>query len=386
MDKKVVELKSQHETVKLICITDTVEYEDIVCEVSVATAEDPLNGALLMKRIMDENKMVEAKCFLPRENLHEFEKIKELIFSPVCKIMTETYAEGTSVKCWESSENIDQSEILREKLTKVVKKESVQTVQSKVIPSNLFIHGYSKRYGGISNFPGMNSLNLVYSLRKPDSIFVIKENARRLCQYLGVNHEKYHLAKANHGNKVWVYENTPPESYDGIVTKTKGVTVASPAADCNMLLLADPVTKSCGAIHAGWKGILAGIVESAVNAMVLSYGSNPADIKAALGPSLSVCCCEFGIPDSLPFSSIGSNVVVWLEGKQKPHLNLRLATTILLQKCGVKAENIDDGVNGLDPTPEIATCTKCDLNKDFFSYRRDGAKFGNQVAFISLKE
>lgn len=387
-DDEMLKLRRQYDAVNCICITDgdALESEDLGPGVSMATAEDLLDGTLLMKRLMDQEKIVEAECIVPKENLKEFDTVKELIFPPICKITIDTYAEETSVNCWKPTIDADVGEIFKNKLRKIDKSESVHTVQSKIIPSDLFIHGYSKRYGGISKFPGMKSLNLVYSLRKPDSIFVVKENARRLCQYLGVNHEKYHLAKANHGNKVWVYENTPPESYDGIVTNTQGVTVASPAADCNMLLLADPVTKSCGAIHAGWKGILAGIVESAVDAMVSSYDSNPADIKASLGPSLSVCCCEFGAVDSIPFSKIGSDVVMWIEGKVKPHINLRLATTILLQKCGVKAENIDDGVNGLDPTPVIATCTKCDPNKDFFSYRRDGAKFGNQVAFISLRE
>lgn len=390
VEPRVQQLRAGHEDGFVVFVDSNNEsqsgtklVEKTVSDYVMVSAQDTADALLVVKQLLDERKIMEANFIIPQGNLKGCEDVKGLVFPPACKITVESLA---TLKEWKMiPENSDFSALLRKRLSELPTNDVVQTVQSKMIPSDIFIHGYSKRFGGISAYPGMNSLNLVYSLRKPDSLLTVKENARRLCSYLGVDPTKYNLAKANHGNTIWVYEDTQPETYDGIITKTQGVTVASPAADCNMLLLADPIRKVCGAIHAGWKGILAGIVEVAVKTMVTTYQCNPGDIVASIGPSLSVCCCEFGVEDSKKFLKIGEDVVVWFEGKEKPHLDLRLATRILLEKSGVKSEKIDDGLRGSDSTPDIAVCTKCDFKKEFFSYRRDGAKFGNQAAFISIK-
>nr|XP_039255665.1 purine nucleoside phosphorylase LACC1-like [Styela clava] len=359
---------------------------------------DSINGKLIkieaislvdavfkLKKALDEAQILDAVAYIPEENVKECTAVKKLLFPEKCNVRFEVFPINGVVGASIGNETLDFESEVKTYLESVPRNEDLKTVKSNMIPDEIFVHGYSTRYGGCSTWPTMASLNLSYSLRKPDSLLVVKENARRLSQHLGFAHENYHLAKANHGKDIWVYEKRAPNSYDGIATQTPGVLVASPAADCNMLLLADPVKKACGAIHAGWKGILVGVVESAVNAMTSNYNSEPKNIIASLGPSLSVCCCEFGVEESKKFLAIGENVVVWKKGKDKPHLDLRLAVRILLEKSGLKPENIDDGIRGSNPTQALATCTKCDPTKTFFSYRRDGPMFGNCVAFISLK-
>jgi len=257
----------------------------------------------------------------------------------------------------------------------------VRILKSAVIP-DAFNHGFSLRYGGLSSYPDQSSLNLCYSDRKKDSKLLITENRARLALAAGFNKGEFYVAKAVHGKDVWVYEKDPPESYDAVITNTKKVTVAAPGADCNILLFADPVAKACAAAHAGWKGILKGIIQSTVQAMVDNYGSNVGDIKVCVGPSLSVCCCEFGNDGVEKFSPISKDCVVWKETSSKPYIDLRLAAHVLLENEGIQPQNIEDGFNSVS---DLQICTKCDPQKRFFSYRRDGSQFGNAVGFIGLR-
>uniref|UniRef100_H2XKW0 Uncharacterized protein n=2 Tax=Ciona intestinalis TaxID=7719 RepID=H2XKW0_CIOIN len=111
-------------------------------------------------------------------------------------------------------------------------------------------------------------------------------------------------------------------------------------------------------------------------------GTKPKDLLVTVGPSLGVCCCEFGIEGSNQFLSIDKACVVWKENHPKPFLNLRLAASILLVKEGIPKSNIDDGTSD---GSALATCTKCDPDRKLFSFRRDGPQFGNQVGFIGMK-
>ncbi|XP_009857778.2 purine nucleoside phosphorylase LACC1-like [Ciona intestinalis] len=266
-------------------------------------------------------------------------------------------------------------------LSQIKTSDEIKFLQSSLVPSQ-FCHGYSLRYGGLSTFSDHASLNMCFSARKKDCKEVVNENRIRLAKAGKFSSSEFFVAKAVHGRDVWVYEKQQPNSYDGIVTNTPGVTVAAPGADCNMLLFADPATKSWGAAHAGWKGLLAGIIQAMVQAMIEEYGTKPKDLVVTVGPSLGVCCCEFGIEGSNQFLSIDKTCVVWKENHPKPFLDLRLAACILLVKEGVPKSNIDDGTSD---GSDLATCTKCDPDRKLFSFRRDGPQFGNQVGFIGMK-
>ena len=251
-------------------------------------------------------------------------------------------------------------------------------LSSPLIPES-FVHGYSSRQGGVSTHPGLASLNLCCSKKKKDSKLVVNENRARLAQAANFNPKDLHIAKAVHGKDVWVYEEHQPESYDAIITNTSGICVAAPGADCNMLLFADPVTASCGAAHAGWKGILCGVIQATVKAMIKKYGTDPRNLIVAIGPSLSACCCEFGVEGSKDFEKIDKRCVMWKPGCKKPFLDLRLAAKVLLMQCGVPKDNIDDGSKS-----NLQICTKCDPEHRYFSFRRIGLQFGNQVGLIGL--
>ena len=78
------------------------------------------------------------------------------------------------------------------------------------------------------------------------------------------------------------------ESVDALITNEKGVTLVTYYADCTPLLFVDTKNKAIGLAHAGWRGTVGRIGEKVVEKMTELYGTNPADIKAAIGPAISV--------------------------------------------------------------------------------------------------
>ncbi|MBI4467115.1 MAG: peptidoglycan editing factor PgeF [Acidobacteria bacterium] len=81
---------------------------------------------------------------------------------------------------------------------------------------------------------------------------------------------------------------------DAAITDQPGLLLAVQVADCLPILLADPVRRVVGAVHAGWRGTLAGIAAKTVGRMRQEFGSKPEEIVAAFGPGIHRCCYEVG--------------------------------------------------------------------------------------------
>ncbi|NXN48703.1 LACC1 protein, partial [Rynchops niger] len=256
-------------------------------------------------------------------------------------------------------------------------------LRSSLIPDNIFLHGFTTRTGGISYIPTLSSCNLFSSSKRRDPQVVVKENLRRLANAAGFNLETFHRVKIDHANAVCVMGKTEPDSYDGIVTNQKGVTIAAPGADCIPVLFADPVRKACGAAHSGWKGTLLGVSMATVNAMVSAYGCNVKDILVVLGPSVGPCCYKLPHESAKEFHRIDPTCVRQFDSAS-PYIDIRRATRILLESGGILPENIqDDSVT--DQNQNITFCTACHPDR-FFSHFRDGSNFGTQIGFISIKD
>ncbi|NXN08018.1 LACC1 protein, partial [Indicator maculatus] len=256
-------------------------------------------------------------------------------------------------------------------------------LRSSLIPDDIFLHGFTTRAGGISYIPTLSSCNLFSSSKRRDPQIVVKENLRRLANAAGFNPETFHRVKIDHANAVCIMGKTEPDSYDGIVTNQKGVTIAAPGADCIPVLFADPVRKACGAAHSGWKGTLLGVSMATVNAMVSEYGCNLKDILVVLGPSVGPCCYKLPHESAKEFHRIDPSCVRLFDSSD-PYIDIRRATRILLESGGILPENIqDDSVT--DQKQNITFCTACHPDK-FYSHFRDGANFGTQIGFISIKD
>ncbi|KAL1765942.1 laccase domain-containing protein 1, partial [Sigmodon hispidus] len=113
-------------------------------------------------------------------------------------------------------------------------------ITSPLIPDT-FIHGFTTRTGGIFYIPTLSSHNLFISSKGRDPKVVVQENLHRLAKAAGFNAETFYQIKTDHTNDVWVMGKKEPESYDGIITNQRGVTITALGADCIPIVFADPV-------------------------------------------------------------------------------------------------------------------------------------------------
>jgi purine-nucleoside/S-methyl-5'-thioadenosine phosphorylase / adenosine deaminase len=259
------------------------------------------------------------------------------------------------------------------------------------------IHGFSTRPGGASALDGEKILNLGFTAW--DSRKSVLENRQRFQTALGAGDFSLVALKQFHSDLVRLFETAPeePEHADAAVINRPGLLLAVQTADCVPILLVDPKKRAVAAIHAGWRGTLRRIAAKTVGHMRMHFGSKPADILAAIGPAIGGCCYEVGTeiaadflsqfadaPDFFDEFRTGDepNPVQWLNqmppGHQPPPKNVLLdlhkANASQLHEAGLNEKNIF--VSNL--------CTACrpDL---LFSYRKQGAKSGRQMAAIAIR-
>jgi purine-nucleoside/S-methyl-5'-thioadenosine phosphorylase / adenosine deaminase len=150
---------------------------------------------------------------------------------------------------------------------------------------------------------------------------------------------------------------------DALTTRRAGLALRVVTADCVPVLLAS--SEAMAAVHAGWRGLAAGIVGAAARALA---GTGP--VLAIIGPAIGACCYEVGpeVADQVA-SRAASAAVIVDRGASRPHLDLALAARLELTRAGV-AEIVT-----------IDACTRCSPDR-LWSYRRDGARAGRNVALI----
>jgi len=151
---------------------------------------------------------------------------------------------------------------------------------------------------------------------------------------------------------------------DALLENTPGVVVAVKTADCIPLLLVDPFHRAVAAVHAGWRGTVAGIAQRAVAAMGAQFGSRAGDLHAAIGPAIGKCCYKVGAEVAAQFG---------VEGRA--HIDLAGTVRGQLEAAGVGGQRIY--MCGL--------CTKCRAD-EFHSFRRDGAAAGRLYSFAGILE
>ena len=140
---------------------------------------------------------------------------------------------------------------------------------------------------------------------------------------------------------------------DGLVTDIPGLWVSIRTADCLPVLIADPVKRVVTAVHAGWRGTVAQIVRVAVEQMAREYGSHPADLIAAIGPGISLCCFEVGQDVADHFSPLEI-----VSGKTNPKVDLKATNRRQLIEAGLNSFSINCSEE----------CTMC--TPGFHSFRR----------------
>lgn len=166
---------------------------------------------------------------------------------------------------------------------------------------------------------------------------------------------------------------------DGLITNLKDVCLLTKTADCQAILLYDPINKVIGNIHSGWKGTLNKIIMNAINIMTNDYHSKPEDIIVCICPSILKCCFEvdYDVVESFKnnFSNIDEDIYLGeiKDNKQKYYIDTVNINKKVLLSLGLKEENII--------TSDL--CTKCQHDL-YHSYRYDKTE-GRNIAAIILK-
>lgn len=258
-----------------------------------------------------------------------------------------------------------------------IKKDSLEYIRTETIPVP---HGFTTRFGGVST--GVNdSLNL--ALNPNDTLENVERNLRILADVLGFDEEKLVMTRQIHSNIVRVvtekdhlglcHRDYP--ACDGLVTATPGVALLIFTADCTPLILHDPVTGAVGAAHAGWRGTASAIGAKCVETMAENFGSDPKNIRAAIGPNIAQCHFETDgdVPQAMR-EAFGEEAEAFIEKRgEKYHLDLKGLNALALRRAGVTHIDISD------------ECTFCQPHR-FWSHRVTRGARGSQGAVIVCKE
>lgn len=157
---------------------------------------------------------------------------------------------------------------------------------------------------------------------------------------------------------------------DALVSDRTGIRVGIRTADCVPILLVDPEVRAVAAIHAGWRGSAGNIAGAAIREMTARWGTRPGNLRAAIGPSIGVCCYEVGPDVARRFASW----IPELGNAVRPvHLDLPAINEVQMRAAGVA----DIWKSG--------ECTFCTADK-FFSYRRERERAGRMLSFIGLQK
>jgi YfiH family protein len=166
--------------------------------------------------------------------------------------------------------------------------------------------------------------------------------------------------KQVHGARAVLAAEAAGQEGDALVARAGEGAVGVRVADCVPVLVADPASGAVAAIHAGWRGVVSGVLGAGVELL----GGN--GLVAAIGPCIGPCCFEVG-------RDVGAQLgFVVKEVGDKAYVDLRAAVRAQLRALGLADASIED----------VAGCTKHEPER-FHSYRRDGANSGRMLAAIA---
>lgn len=209
----------------------------------------------------------------------------------------------------------------------------------------------------------------------PESVSaVVLENRRAVCGTLGLDPDSVVMGQQVHGADVRTVDRvTRPGCFasgragrlgDGLATQRPGVALAVMGADCLPVLLWRVDCSAVAAVHAGWRGLVSGVVENAARA--IGPGES---LQAVIGPGIGPCCYTVGDDVRERFAArFGAGVV------RDESVDLAAAARMALRALGM-----DDGAIATVPA-----CTRCEADR-FFSFRREGDRAGRQAGLIWME-
>lgn len=253
--------------------------------------------------------------------------------------------------------------------------------------------GVTGRDGGVSA-PPLASLNC--GLHVGDNPAAVIRNRRLAAEAAGWDPAAWTCAEQVHGGRVWRVSRADRgrgaadlqsaiPGADALMTNEPGVLLAACYADCVPLLFHDPVRGVVAIAHAGWRGTVLEIAARTIEAMGREYGSEPADLRAAIGPSIGPCCYEVDGPvieraaplaqDLTASAGAGAGSMLHMTDRGKARLNLKEMNRQIMIRSGIMPDRI----------AVSAFCTGCRTDL-FFSHRMEGGRTGRMAGFIGMRE
>lgn len=228
---------------------------------------------------------------------------------------------------------------------------------------------FTTRVGGVStgNWAGLN-----IGVSSGDDPEAVRENRRRLCELTAVSATRVTMGAQVHGTQIHMIGDPPrPGDFtaaamdwdqgDGLVTSRSDLPLVVLGADCLPVLMWRSDGAAVGAAHAGWRGLVDGILENLVVAL-----GDPHELGAAIGPGVGPCCYPVDQDLRTRFAArFGADTV------HGDAVHLAGAAIRDLVALGIPTESV----------AVVDACTSCEPDR-FFSYRRDGARTGRQAGMI----
>lgn len=264
------------------------------------------------------------------------------------------------------------------------------------------VHGFSTRIGGASLLGEARVLNL--GPTEWDTREAIEANRAAFLRALGAGRAWLEALRQCHGDVIHVVDAPLGHTLrgDALITRAPGLLLAVQTADCVPILLVDRKRRAVAAVHAGWRGTLARIVEKTLGRMRMEFDTHAGDVVAALGPAIGVCCYDVGPEVAQAFAAQFADAREWFEGPfdrlagghdpapfpwlsmtppghEEPaprvRLDLRAANRRQLERAGVPAAQIVSNT--------LCTACRTDL---LFSHRRERGRTGRLMAVIGIRD
>jgi polyphenol oxidase len=234
---------------------------------------------------------------------------------------------------------------------------------------NGLVCAFSTRFGGYSTgeYAGLN-----LGRNTGDRAETVTKNRDYFFRQIAVRAEEVACGEQIHSARVACVDR--PGTFlktDALITRQKNLFLAVVTADCFPLFLFDPVSETVGVVHAGWRGVQAGIIENVFQILAGTLQINPGRLLAAIGPGLQAECFEIGED---VFRLFARSYLYPHPRADKRFLNLRQLILDKLREQGVAPAHLEAS----------SECTHC-LGDRYYSYRRQAKNSGRMMGIIGIR-
>ncbi|MCP4666736.1 MAG: peptidoglycan editing factor PgeF [Deltaproteobacteria bacterium] len=225
----------------------------------------------------------------------------------------------------------------------------------KLLQNQGLVHGVFTRRGGISGSP-YESLNTSYTVG--DQQEDVASNLKRINAVIGA--ENMVFMNQRHGENILILDRNPPPKFDkapsadALITDQPHIGLMVKQADCQGVIVFDPLKKVVANVHCGWRGNVTNILGKVVEKMKRYFGCKGSHLAAAIGPSLGPCCAEFVTHDKIFPESFQRFMV------RENYFDLWAISRLQLMDAGLRGDHVE--ISRL--------CTRCRTDL-FYSYRRE---------------